>query len=80
MQMMGTHDKSEVWDMLCEYIRKGNAARLQFVIETYRNTTGSFLTEEYRPLRRGISQIDEEQKELKRQRRREIVAMRRFAP
>ena len=79
-QMMRTRDKSEIWQMLCEHIRQGNAQRLEFVIDTYEKATHSFLTEEYRPLKRGTSLIDEERKELKRQRRREIIVMRRLDP
>lgn len=79
-QMIRTRNKSEVWHMLCEHIRKGNAKRLEFVVETYYNATNSFLTEEYRPLRRGTSLIDDERKELKRQRRREIIVMQRLDP
>ena len=79
-QMMRTRNESEIWLNLCQHIRKGNAARLQFVIDSYRKATDSFLTSKYRPLRRGTSLIDDERKELKRQRRREIIAMRRLDP
>lgn len=80
LQMVKTDDKNELWQMLCEHISTGNADRLKFVIETYRNMTDSFLTEEYRPLRQGTSLINEERKKLKRQRRREIIVMRRLDP
>lgn len=79
-QMMRTRDESEIWLNLCRHIRKGNATRLQFVIDSYRKATDCFLTSKYRPLRRGTSLIDDERKELKRQRRREIIAMRRLDP
>mgnify|MGYP003290968804 CR=1 FL=1 len=79
-QMMRTRDESEIWLNLCRHIRKGNAARLQFVIDSYHKATDCFLTSKYRPLRRGTSLIDDERKELKRQRRREIIAMRRLDP
>ncbi len=79
-KIMRSRNKYEIWQLLCEHIRKGNSQRLEFVIETYHNATDSFLTEEYRPLRRGTSLIDDERKELKRQRRREIITMRRLDP
>ncbi|MBQ0023453.1 MAG: hypothetical protein KBT29_09480, partial [Prevotellaceae bacterium] len=53
---------------------------LAVLMNTYRNATDSFLTEQYRILKRGSSLIDDERKELKRQRRREIIAMRRLDP
>ncbi|WP_407402064.1 inorganic phosphate transporter [Sodaliphilus sp.] len=79
-QMMRTREKSQVWQLLCEHIRKGNASRLEFVIENYRSATDSFINEEYRTLKRGSGLIDDERKELKRQRRREIIVMRRLDP
>ncbi len=79
-QMMRSRDKNDIWQLLCEHIRKGNAQRLQFVVDVYRTSTDSFLSEKYQPLRRGTSLIDEERKQLKRQRRREIIAMRRLNP
>lgn len=79
-KIIRTRNKQEIWQLLCEHIRKGNATHLRFVIDTYRNATDSFLTEQYSPLRRGSSLIDDQRKELKRQRRREIIAMRRLDP
>lgn len=75
-----TSDKVEIWHLLCEHIRNGNAQRLKFVMETYRSTLDSFMNEKYRPLKRSSFLIDEERAELKRQRKREILAMRRLDP
>jgi len=69
-----------LWQLLCDHIRFGNAQRVGFVIETYRTATDSFLNEEYRPLRRGTVLIENEHKELKRQRRKELVALNRIDP
>lgn len=79
-QMMRSRNKTEIWQMLCEHIRQGNAERLRFVEETYRDVTDCFITEEYKPLRRGTTHIDEVRNQLKRQRRREIIVMRRLDP
>lgn len=79
-QILRSHDKGEIWQLLCEHIRKGNAGRLRFVIEKYRSTTDAFLTDNYKMLRHGASQIDEEKNDLKRQRRRELIAMQRLDP
>lgn len=79
-QMMKSRNKSEVWLLLCEHIRLGNASRLEFAANTYRKITDSFITEKYQPLRRGATLIDDERQKLKRQRRREIIAMRRLDP
>lgn len=52
----------------------------EFVINAYRTTTDSFVNESYRPLKKASSLIDDERTQLKRQRRREIVAMRKLDP
>lgn len=62
--------------MLCVHIRQGNSDTLRFVVDTYREVTNCFITEEYKPLRQGTVKIDEAKNQLKRQRRREIIAMR----
>lgn len=79
-QIMHSRSKQEIWRLLCDHIRTGNAARLQFVINAYRCATDSFVNESYRPLKKGSSLIDDERTRLKRQRRREIVAMRKLDP
>lgn len=79
-EMLATNDKTILWQLLCEHIRLGNAARLKFVISTYSASTDSFLNEHYKTLKHGTATIDNERKALKRQRRREIVAMNRLDP
>lgn len=39
--MMRTRNESEIWRNLCLHIRKGYAARLQFVIDTYRKSSSA---------------------------------------
>lgn len=80
MQILKSKDKAIIWGLLCEHIRMGNAARLQFVINTYSSMTDAFLREQYQPLRRTASLIEEERKALKRQRKQEIVTMQRLDP
>ena len=79
-QVLRSKDKVVIWDLLCEHIRQGNADRLQFVISTYSTMTTAFLREQYKPLRRAASTIDEERKALKRQRKQEIVTMQHLDP
>ena len=79
-QILRSKDRAIIWGLLCEHIRRGNASRLQFVIDTYENMTTAFLREQYKPLRRSASAINEERKALKRQRRQEIVTMQRLDP
>lgn len=78
MQILKSKDNAIIWGLLCEHIRLGNAARLQFVIDTYASMTEAFLREQYQPLKRATSQIEEERKSLKRQRKQEILTMQRL--
>ncbi|MCQ2197863.1 MAG: inorganic phosphate transporter [Bacteroidaceae bacterium] len=79
-QILKSKDKAIIWGLLCEHIRNGNATRLKFVIDTYGSMTDAFLREQYQPLRRASSLIEEERKSLKRQRKQEIVTMQRLDP
>lgn len=75
-RMMRAKDSGELWPLLCEHIREGNAERLRAVVKTYGDATNSFLSEEYASLKKNMNFVKEELDNLKRQRRREIVALR----
>ena len=79
-QIIRSKDTKQTWLLLCQHIRMGNAKRVAFVMKTYRQCTDAFLNEKYRPLRHCSAAIDEERKTMKRQRRREIIALRRIDP
>lgn len=76
-QLVRSNDKDANWGLLCEHIRQSNGQILQFVKDTYTNVTDAFFQEEYRRLKHAKTEIDEERKEWKRQRRREIIGLRR---
>ena len=75
-----SRDKEETWNLLCKHVMKNDGAQVSFIIDAYERTTSAFFNEEYRQLKRVSAQIGEQQKELKRQRRREIIALRRIDP
>ena len=79
-QIIRSKDTKQTWLLLCQHIRMGNAKRVAFVMKSYRQCTDAFLNEKYRPLRHCSAAIDEERKTMKRQRRREIIALRRIDP
>jgi hypothetical protein len=78
LEIQKSKDTKIVWTLLCEHIRMGNAARLRFVVNAYNNLTSAFLKEQYQPLKRALSLTDEEHKSLKRQRKREVLTLRRL--
>lgn len=79
-KMVRSKDNAERFDLLCQHVRKYNAQRVEFVSRAYADATEGFFHEEYRRLRRVSSEIDDERKEMRRQRRREIIGIRSIDP
>lgn len=79
-KILRSHDKKEAWKYLCEHVRTNSSQRIVFIKDTYENITDAFFHEEYRRLKRAKNDIEEERKEWKRQRRREIIGLRRVEP
>jgi len=74
------NDEDKMWQLLCEHIRQGNTGHLRLVTATLVNTTDGLLKEDYSSLKKQDMLIDEQRKTLKRQRKREVVCMRRMDP
>ena len=79
-RMMHSTDKKEIWTLLCQHINIGNARHLAAVEAAYRTDTDSLLTDSYKGLKQTSNLLDEQRKELKRQRRRELLSMQRLDP
>jgi hypothetical protein len=79
-KMLRSNDDEELWKLLWEHIRYGNAGHIEFVADALKTTTEGFLDEDYGLLRKLDGQIDNQKKALKRQRKREVVCMRRLDP
>ena len=75
--MMQSLDKGQTWRLLRDHIQTNNTCRVLFVCEAYERLTSAFFNEDYRTLRKTTQTVEDERKEFKRQRRREIIAMRR---
>jgi phosphate/sulfate permease len=79
-QLIKSKDSDERFELLCRHVRVYNAARVKFVKRIYDTTTEAFFHEEYRRLRHVESDLNDERKEMKRQRRREIIGLRKLDP
>ena len=77
-KIMKSEDKKQIWELLCTHIRQCNAERMVRVYQAYGDSTEAFVTEDYKALRRTSEMLDEQKKQMKRQRKREIVALRRL--
>ena len=78
--LLSTKDKNLRWDLLKQHVALGCTEQIKFVISTYEKITDAFLQEEYRPLRHATHEIETARKQLKRQRRREIIGLRKIDP
>lgn len=78
--LIRSKDSNERLDLLWQHIRIHTANRLQFVKDAYTTTTEAFFHEEYRRLRHVEADLDDERKEMKRQRRKEIIGIRKVDP
>lgn len=79
-QIMRTRKEEERWSLLKKYIAENSKENLLLIIKAYEKSTDAFFHEEYRPLKRISTEIEESRKNLKRQRRRQILALRRINP
>ena len=79
-EMMHAHDSEERFQLLTKHISQCNSYNLSFVMEAYKTIIDSFFQEEYRPLKRVAGETEEQRRQLKRQRRREIIGLRRLDP
>ena len=77
-QLVKSRDNDERFQLLCQHVRMQNAARLKFAEHAYGDTTEAFFHEEYRRLRHVERDLDDERKEMKRQRRKEIIGIRKI--
>lgn len=76
--LLRSQDKTERWDLLKKHVRICNMEQLHFVAKCYQRITDAFLQEEYRPLKHATHEIETARKQLKRQRRREIIGLRKI--
>ncbi|MCR5395654.1 MAG: inorganic phosphate transporter [Bacteroidales bacterium] len=79
-QMNRTVDKGERWLLLKTHIELSALSQLKFVGHCFQQVTDAFLLENYRPLRQATHEIETALKQLKRQRRRHIIGLRKIDP
>lgn len=79
-QLTRTIDKAERWTILKKLVGLGAVTQLKFTNDCFQKVATAFLSEEYRPLRLATRDIDAARKQFKRQRRREIIGLRKLEP
>ena len=73
-------DKAECWILLRQHVALTITHQLQLVAETYKSMTDAFFYEDYRTLKRTAAVTENQRKDIKRQRRKQIMAQRRIDP
>ena len=79
-QLLAVKDKSVCWTILKQYVSLAAADNVHFASQTYKAVSDAFLQENYRVLRLTTHHIETAHKQLKRQRRREIICLRKIDP
>ena len=79
-KMLRATSKTECWTLLCQHVDVTTSETLLAICENYKALTTAFFNEDYRTLRRSTMQFDDMHKDIKRQRRKQIVGLRRIAP
>jgi len=79
-QLNRTQDMTERWQLLKMHVGHSTVNQLKFASSCFQKVTEAFIHEEYRPMRQATHEIETARKQLKRQRRREIIGLRKIEP
>ena len=79
-RIVRSSDKAECWILLRQHVALTITHQLQLVAETYKSMTDAFFYEDYLMLKRTTAMIENQRKDIKRQRRKQIIAQRRIDP
>jgi hypothetical protein len=79
-EILRCSDRSECWTLLCRHVTYTTAQHLRQVAENYEAMTTAFFCEDYRTLKRTTMQAENQRRDIKRQRRKQIIALRRIDP
>lgn len=79
-RIVRSSDKAECWILLRQHVTLTITNQLQLIAETYKSLTDAFFYEDYRTLKRNTVIIENQRKDIKRQRRKQIIAQRRIDP
>ena len=79
-EILRCSDKSVCWTLLRRHVTYTTVQHLRQVAENYEAMTIAFFCEDYRTLKRTTMQAENQRRDIKRQRRKQIIALRRIDP
>jgi phosphate/sulfate permease len=77
-EILHCSNKVECWALLRRHVGYTTELHLKQVTESYETLTTAFFCEDYRVLKRTTMQTESQRKDIKRQRRKQIIALRRI--
>ncbi len=79
-EILHTSDKTVCWQLLRQHVSGTVEDNLRFISKNYEAMTTAFFQEDYRQLKKTTLQFSDQRKDIKRQRRKQIVALRKIDP
>ena len=79
-ELTQTNDRKVAWSLLSRHVRDSQASVVQFLSDAYQEITTGLIEEDVKQLRRALNSLDEEKKDWKVMRRKEILGMRKIEP
>ena len=77
-EMMQTHDKDAAWTLLSKHVCNNQARMVHLIGEAYQQITQGLVDEDVRLLRRTMNSLDDEKKNWKVLRRKELLGLRKI--
>ncbi len=76
--LVQTNDKDEAWVLLNKHISEYQSKMVRYISESYMQTTTGLITEDVKVLRRALNNLEDERKNWKVVRRKELVGLRKI--
>ena len=77
-RLQNTRDKEEAWQLLSRHVKQNLSGTIDFAVKNYSRLTDGLIQENLRTLRKSLSKVEEERKQHKRLRRRELIGIRKI--
>ena len=78
MELMQTHDTDAAWTLLNKHVCRNQSKMVSYIGDAYQQITDGLLTEDVKLLRRTLNSLDDEKKNWKVLRRKELLGLRKI--
>lgn len=77
-RLQNTRDKEEAWLLLSRHVKQNLSGSIDFAVKNYTAITDGLIEENLRTLRKALNKVEDERKQHKRLRRRELIGIRKI--